>query len=164
MSCIHRRDSWITFVEHARNNHQCLPNGASSSSPTTLQRYVTCTNDWKLELAIQKVREVSMRQFLFRFWCVRCGYMRLSLCLIFWNTGDHIDRRDTRSHLLQLAAKLCSRLKRSVLDLLCGHGHDRSSQQHAGGSQRERETGSSRFSWRNRSSRTRSKSGSCMRA
>ena len=67
-------DSWITFVEHARNNYQCMPRGVSSSSPTTLQRYVTYRNDWKLALRhVQKVRAVNMKQSLRR------------LCLVFWN-------------------------------------------------------------------------------
>ena len=46
--------------------------------------------------------------------------MRLSLCLILEHTIDHIDRRDTRSHLIQPAAKLGARPKLSVLDLLRG--------------------------------------------
>ena len=56
------------------------------------------------------------------------------------HTRDHIDRRDTRSHLVQLATTLGARRKRSVLDLSCGHGHDRSSQRHAGGSRSEAST------------------------
>ena len=39
---------------------------------------------------MQKVRGVSIRQFLCRLWHVRCVNMRLSLCLIFWNTQETI--------------------------------------------------------------------------
>ena len=59
--------------------------GVSSSSPTALQRYVTYRNDWKLELAAQKVRGVNMKHSLRRPWYVRCVNMRQSLCHIFWN-------------------------------------------------------------------------------
>ena len=100
--------------------------GVSSSCPTALQRYVTQRNDWKLEVAAQKVRAVNMKQSLRRPWYVRCVNMRLSLCLILWNIPkDHIDRRDTRSHLIQPAAKPRAMPKRSVLDLVCGFSRRR---------------------------------------
>ena len=51
---------------------------------------------------------------------VRCVNMRLSPCPIVEHKIDHIDRRDTRSHLIQPAAKLGARPKLSVLDLLRG--------------------------------------------
>ena len=57
-------------------------------SNRTLQRYVTYRNDWKLELAVQNVRGVNMKQSLRRPWYVRCVNMRLGLCLIFWNTQE----------------------------------------------------------------------------
>ena len=62
-------------------------------------------------------------------------------CLTFQSTQEiTFDRRDTRSHLIQPAAKLRARQKRSVLALLCGHGHDRFPQQDARGSRSEAPT------------------------
>ena len=62
------RDSQFTFVEHARNNYQCLHVVSARLSPTVLQRYGTYRNDWKLEPAVQKVRGVNMKQSLRRPW------------------------------------------------------------------------------------------------
>ena len=92
----------------------------------------------KLELAVQKVFGVNMKQSLRRPWDGRCVNMRLSLCLIFWSTQETtLIVRDTRSRLTQPAAKLGARPKLFVLALLCGHGHDRSPQKHLGGSRSE---------------------------
>ena len=121
--------------------------GVSSSSPTALQRHVTYRNDWKLEPAVQKVRGVNIKQSLRRPWYV--------------------------SHLIQLAAKLGARPKRSVLALVCGSTLRRIAVRSANGrgtgkgrrcKAKERLWRSSRLSWQSRSSRTRSKSGSCKRA
>ena len=64
--------------------------------------------------------------------CQMCHHEAQSLSHLLEHTRDHTGRRDTRSHLTQPP-----RPKHSVLALLCGYGHDRSSQQHTGGSRSE---------------------------
>ena len=173
------RDSWFTFVEHACSNYQCLPvvSARLLQPHYNVTTHTETTRNWNLQY--KKVLEdqheaVPPSSLVWQ----KCQHVARSLSHLLVHTSNHIDRRDTRS---QPAAKLCAREKRSVLDLLRGHGHDRSAQQHAGGSRSERSTQgererakasktrrrprrSSRISWRNRSSITRSKSGSCKRA
>ena len=81
-------DSWITFVEHARNNYQCVPMVQARLLQLTynVTSHTEVTGYWNLQY--KKVRGVSMRQFLPHLWCVGCVNMRPSLCLIFCNTQE----------------------------------------------------------------------------
>ena len=131
--------------------------GVRSSSPPALQRHVTYRNDWKLELAVQKVRGVNMT---------------LSLCLIFWNTQETTFIVTTRGAIsLNLQQNwvpgrhapfliCCVAWTRSFLPTARRRIAVRRANARGMGRGRRRKTRSklwrgSRLSWRSRSSRTR---------
>ena len=134
-------DSWFTFVEHARNNYQCLPVvSARLLSPhynVTLHTQTTGNSNSQCKKSPWGQHEAISRSSLV---CQVCQHEAQSLSHLLEQTRDHIHRRDTRSQHIQLAAKLGDRPECSVLPLLCGRGHDRSSQQHARGSRSEAPT------------------------
>ena len=129
----------IPVLEHHCGTTRMLGCGSSCTSSCVTRCFASAletTGKWNLQY--KKVRAVNVKQCLRRpLMCQMCQLEARSLSHLLEHTRDHIDRRDTRSHLIQSAAKLGARPKHSVLALLCGHGQDRSSQQYAGRSRSE---------------------------
>ena len=64
--------------------------------------------------------------------CQVCQHEDQSLSHLLEHTRDHMYRRENAEPSQSTCSRTGCQTERSVLSLLCGHGHDRSSQQHAG--------------------------------